>query len=319
MIAIYYEHPEWFKPLFAELDRRGLPYTRLAAHRHRFDPEVDQLPYRLLFNRMSPSAYVRGHGQAIFYTHPFLAYLDEIGLPVINGHRSWILETSKARQLALFRRLGLRYPRARVIDSPQEAPAAAQGLEFPVVVKPNIGGSGANIVRFDSQRELEAAVPGLELGLDSTALVQELLPARGEQVVRVEVLGGSFLYAIRLRLTDTFNLCPADYCLPEGNSAGQSGNGRFGGGLGSADGLSGRIVTGYQPPPEAIRDVERITAAAQIDVGGVEYLVNDRDGERYYYDVNALSNFVADAPNVIGFDPFERLGDWLEERVAVLA
>ena len=24
-IAIYYEHPEWFRPLFAELDRRGIP------------------------------------------------------------------------------------------------------------------------------------------------------------------------------------------------------------------------------------------------------------------------------------------------------
>ena len=24
-IAIYYEQPHWFKPLFAELDRRGTP------------------------------------------------------------------------------------------------------------------------------------------------------------------------------------------------------------------------------------------------------------------------------------------------------
>jgi hypothetical protein len=53
-----------------------------------------------------------------------------------------------------------------------------------------------------------------------------------------------------------------------------------------------------------------------LDVGGIEYLVDDRDGRRYVYDINALSNFVADAPNVIGFDPFERLVDYLEARLA---
>ena len=25
-IAIFYEHPEWFKPMFAELNRRGIAY-----------------------------------------------------------------------------------------------------------------------------------------------------------------------------------------------------------------------------------------------------------------------------------------------------
>ncbi|MCJ7825001.1 MAG: hypothetical protein MUP44_08895, partial [Anaerolineales bacterium] len=54
-----------------------------------------------------------------------------------------------------------------------------------------------------------------------------------------------------------------------------------------------------------------------IEVGGVEYLVNTRDGEVYYYDINALSNFVADAPNVIGFDPFPRLVDFIMKRAGI--
>ena len=49
-----------------------------------------------------------------------------------------------------------------------------------------------------------------------------------------------------------------------------------------------------------------------IDIGGIEYITDARDGKRYYYDINALSNFVADGPNVIGFDPFAKLVDWLE-------
>ena len=55
--------------------------------------------------------------------------------------------------------------------------------------------------------------------------------------------------------------------------------------------------------------------AAGIDVGGIEYIVDDRDGNIYYYDINALSNFVADAPRVIGFNPFENLADYLQDEV----
>jgi hypothetical protein len=52
--AIFHEHPDWFKPLFAELERRGIPYVRLDAARHLFDPAETQSPYSLFFNRMSP-------------------------------------------------------------------------------------------------------------------------------------------------------------------------------------------------------------------------------------------------------------------------
>jgi hypothetical protein len=43
-IGVYYEHPEWFRPLFAELDRRGTRYVRLDAARHRFDPAAASEP-----------------------------------------------------------------------------------------------------------------------------------------------------------------------------------------------------------------------------------------------------------------------------------
>ena len=53
-IAIYHEHPDWFKPLFAELERRDLPYVRLDAASHSFDPSEDDVPYSLVVNRASP-------------------------------------------------------------------------------------------------------------------------------------------------------------------------------------------------------------------------------------------------------------------------
>jgi len=75
---------------------------------------------------------------------------------------------------------------------------------------------------------------------------------------------------------------------------------------------NGLRVEGYTPPDDVIAAVERIMAASGIDVGGIEYMIDDRDGNLVYYDINALSNFVADAPRVVGFDPFARLADYLE-------
>jgi hypothetical protein len=77
---------------------------------------------------------------------------------------------------------------------------------------------------------------------------------------------------------------------------------------------SGLKVEGYTPPPQVIADCELIMQTAKIDVGGIEYMIDDRDGRMVYYDINALSNFVADAVNVVGFDPFVRLVDYLESR-----
>ena len=72
-------------------------------------------------------------------------------------------------------------------------------------------------------------------------------------------------------------------------------------------------MEGTTPPRQQVQDVERIMKAAGIEVGGIEYMVDSRDGRLYYYDINALSNFVADASRVIGFDPFVRLADYLEQ------
>ena len=311
-IGIYYEHPEWFKPLFAELDRRGTPYERIPAGSHRWDP-ADAPRWSLVFNRMSPSAYLRGGANAIFSTASWLRYLERAGVRVVNGHTAWLTEISKADQLALLGELGLPYPRARAINHPEQAVAAAQGLRFPLAVKPNIGGSGAGVRRFETAEELRGAVEagGLDLGIDGTGLVQEFIPAEESRITRVEVLGGSYLYGIRIYTPgNSFDLCPADVCQRVDGAALDAQ-------VCAVDAPSrGLRVEGYEPPAQVRAQVERIMAAAGIEVGGIEYMIDARDGQLYYYDVNALSNFVADAPNVVGFDPFARLADYLEREAA---
>lgn len=314
-IAIFYEQQHWFKPLFAELDRRGTEYVKINAVEHGYAIEDHpELQYSILLNRMSPSAWNREHGDAIFYTLGFLEHLEKRGVRVINGLKAFRTELSKAAQLSLLDSLNLPYPKARVIHRASQAVAGTEGLRWPVVVKPNIGGSGAGVKRFNTPDALSAAAADNELafGLDSTALVQEFIPARDAHIVRVEVLNGRFLYAIKVHITgETFDLCPADICK---TTTGQDLD-RAACPIDAPK--SGLRVEGYTPPPEAIADVERIMGHAGIELGGVEYIVDDRDGQRLYYDINALSNFVADGPKVVGFDPFAKLVDWLEAEAAI--
>jgi hypothetical protein len=309
-MAIYYEHPDWFRPLFAELDSRGVNYVKLDASCHSFDLAAGGADFSLVFNRMSASAYLRGNGQAIFFTQSYLAYLETLDVRVINGTRAFALEISKVRQLQLLYSLGLGFPKTQVVNCANEILAAALQIGFPLLVKPNIGGRGAGIVRFDSIEQLRTATnkASLNLGIDQTALVQEFIPARNGHITRVETLGGKFLYAIDIFTSgQSFNLCPAEICQVESVSAfiedstGGTPNQRL------------KVET-CKPLPSIIDAVEKIAAFGGIDVGGVEYMIDDRDGRIVYYDINALSNFVANAPQVLGFDPHARLVDYLEQQ-----
>src|SRR5918911_5395077 len=157
MLGFLFEHPDWFVPLFAELDRRELAYQRIAADALRYDPAASSAPYSLVFNRMSPSAYLRGHTRAIFAAQHFLAHLERLGVAVINGSRAYALELSKARQLDLLASLELPAPETHVVNAVAQLEAAAAQLAFPLIVKPNVGGSGALMRRFDSLAEIADA------------------------------------------------------------------------------------------------------------------------------------------------------------------
>ena len=320
-VGILYEHPEWFVPLFAELDRRGLPYERITADAYSFDPSAPTVPYGLVVNRVSPSSYLRDHMSAIFQTQSFLAYLEAIGVPIINGAQPFALETSKARQLTLLAGLGIPHPRSRIVNHPSKVTNAARQLAYPLIIKPNIGGSGALMRRFETEDELQPALVNGELdpifGIDQSAVVQEYHPPKGGSIVRVEALDDAFLYAIRIYNdpNEGFNLCPADICqVPE--SVAQPAD-DFAFCPVEVPAKTPKRIEVAEPPQWVIDDVLRIFRSARVDIGGVEYLESERDSAIYLYDVNPISNFVTDAPRLVGFDPFVRFVDYIERRAGL--
>jgi hypothetical protein len=86
-----------------------------------------------------------------------------------------------------------------------------------------------------------------------------------------------------------FNLCPADICQdekspsPERKPVVEYCPG------GEPEKRRMRIEP-YELPAAIVEQVLAIAREAGLDLGGIEYLVNDRDGHTYFYDVNALSN-----------------------------
>ena len=303
VLGVYYEHPTWFAPLFAELETRGVPYRALRPEEVTFDPGRRPEGLGLLLNRMSASSFLRGDARRLQFTLHYLEHLEWHGVPVVNGSEAYRTEVSKARQLELFRRCGLAHPETRVVNRPEAVPEAAGSLPFPVIVKPNVGGAGAGVARYDTLEAVENAVArgNVEPGVDGTLLIQEYIPPKDGRITRVEVLGDGFLYAIRVPVGESdFNLCPAEICAVDENDGRSGGN---------------EPVEACTPPDGVIRSVLQVAKAAGVEVGGMEYVEDARDGRLHFYDINALSNFVANAEAVVGFDPWAHLVDWLTARL----
>lgn len=292
-LALLYEHPAWFQPLFAALDRRGIDYAALHADGHSFDPTDRSVPAPVVFNRIAMSSFLREPEHPVFYAQALMAHWAASGARVINGAGTLAVDASKARQLSVIANLGLGVPATRVVHRAADLIVASEGLRFPIVVKANIGGSGAGIVRYGDAASLAEAVADGTVpdSIDRVLLVQEYVPVRGGKVTRLETLAGKFLYAIDIDGGGGFDLCPADFCLA---------------------GKPAIAITAAEPDAALIDAAERIARAAGLDIGGIEVMIDDRDSTPRFYDINALSNFVANPLDILGWDPHERLVDWLE-------
>lgn len=298
-LAILYEHPLWFEPLFAALERRGVSYEKIQLDDHWFDLDSPP-PASVVLSRVAMSGFLREAEHSIFYAASLLDHWRRGGTTVLNGPEVLAIDSSKARQLSLIRSLGLAVPETRVVHRAADLVAAAEGVAFPLLVKANIGGSGAGIVLYRSREELEQSVADgtHPRSIDQVLLVQDYVPPRGGTILRLETLGGKFLYALEVESGgESFDLCPADACVAQPGRA--------------------AIAMAAVTPDGAIVDAaERIAQAAGLDVGGVELVIDDRDGTPRFYDINALSNFVARPLEVLGWDPHDRLVDLLERTIS---
>src|SRR5258708_604531 len=190
-LVVLFEHPEWQKPLFAALDRRGVHYGRFDLKKGAFDP--DSVPEATLyFNQASPSAYVRGNTRAVPFALSLIRSLELSGARVLNGSRAFSLELSKSAQAALMQRLGIIHPRTLAFNDVDVA-LAHWGDRWPALLKPEQGGSGPRMYLLRSSDDLVHLLrdrPDLCLP-DNLLMLQAYFETDAAQdTVRIEILGG---------------------------------------------------------------------------------------------------------------------------------
>jgi glutathione synthase/RimK-type ligase-like ATP-grasp enzyme len=312
-LIVLHEHPEWQKPLFAALTRRGVSFEPFDVTRAAFS-NVEPLRAKVYFNQASPSAYIRGNTRAVPLALAYMRSLERLGARVLNGAEVFALELSKSTQATLLRTLDIDCPRSITFNDPGALRAYEAEIRWPALLKPDQGGSGARIQVVESLAQVEALfLRDPEMWLpDNLFLLQEYLPHDPERgITRLEFLGGELLYAMRVVTHGRFNLCPSPVCNPDD-------------GMGSCELPAEQSAPDSPPvefypfpdvPGDAVESAKRIARAAKLDVGGIEYL-ETVDGRRVFYDINANSNLRPSVAAAFGFDPFERVVDFLTSQLA---
>ena len=310
-IAFIYEHPTWSESLINCFQQKGLAISPVNVAELKFDSDCRSCSYDLAINRVNIMPSAERSPQVFFQTQHFLRWLELCHVRVINGSKSHAIGASKVNQNAVFSSLGLHYPAGISFYQPEAALEAANQIGYPVIVKPNIGGSGSGVVLFNDLQELEQAVrfKSLDLGVDRTGIVQRYIRSDG-YVYRIEILGDDVLYTIRQEIQQgQFNYCAADGCSTVDrsevmDSEDEQQNFRV---------LQGnnRIET-FHPDHEIVENVARIISMCGADFGGVEYLMDTDNNEPCYYDFNPYSNFVSNAEELLGFSAEEKFVEFVQ-------
>jgi D-alanine-D-alanine ligase-like ATP-grasp enzyme len=280
-VHVLHENPEWMPPFAAAFAAEGVDWDETLVTGGSLD--LTATPAEgLWWSRMSASAHTRGHTAAAEHARALLDVLEAHGRRVVNGRAVLDLELSKVRQLALLRAARIAVPRtvAVVGGRPDDVLAAAATVGPPVVVKPNRGGKGLGVTRFDSVDELAAALPGLDEPVDGVLLVQEYVEPARPRITRAEIVGGELVYAIT---ADTerggFQLCPADACAVDGTPA-------------------SLFALRTEPLPAGLADAyESFARWHGLEVAGFEF-IETADGRAVTYDVNTNTNYNPDVEAV---------------------
>ena len=291
-IFVLHENEEWVVPLRRAFDAQELPYDEWHLAEGAIDlGEIP--PGGIFYNRMSASSHTRGHRYAPEFAGSVIAWLEGHGRRVVNGGRALELEVSKVKQYAALNAAGIPTPHTLVAVGREAAREAVRKLGAPLVLKPNRGGKGLGVQKFDDTAAAEAFLDGADFdaGPDGTVLVQRYVQPAEPIIVRNEFVGGRLLYAVRVDTSDGFELCPADVCnIDEGPTTARP---KF------------EVLDDFAHPLHSA--MERFLARNGIEVAGIE-MITDTDGRSWVYDINTNTNYNPEAEAAAGLAGTDRSG-----------
>jgi glutathione synthase/RimK-type ligase-like ATP-grasp enzyme len=298
---VLHENDEWLPPFRAAFAAAGL----VLGEWHLAEGSVDLTqspPDAVYFSRMSASAHTRGHAHAPALAAAILGWLERHGRTVLNGSRALAFETSKAAQSNALAAAGIAVPATvAAVGAAALVAAAERFARWPLIVKPNCGGKGLGIRRFEDAAGLAAfaADPAqVAESIDGIWLLQELFQTADGSITRAEFIDGRFHYAVRVATGGSFELCPAEACDLDERP---------------------RFAMTDDVPADLIRRLEAFLAANGIAIAGVEF-ARLADGRALVYDINTNTNYNPAAEQAAGVVPGPmRLAEAIRARLAATA
>ncbi|MGZ0190150.1 MAG: ATP-grasp domain-containing protein [Alphaproteobacteria bacterium] len=297
-IIILHENDEWLPPFRAAFEEAGLNHKEWHLSTGSIDLSAPP-EHAIYYSRMSASAHTRGHENAPALAQAVLNWLELHGRQILNGSRALYFETSKVAQYTALEALGIPTPATVAAAGRQALVDAAERFDhWPVIVKPNRGGKGLGVQRFENLADLQAFAANPEALADSVDgiwLLQELFETTDGAISRAEFIDGKFHYAIQVVTGGSFELCPAEACDIN-------------------DGPSFTITQDI--PADLIASYERFLAANHISIAGIEF-ARTVDGRVLTYDINTNTNFNPAAEQAAGVTSGPaRLAEAVQERLA---
>jgi hypothetical protein len=304
-VFVIHENHAWVEPLREAFAVQGVPFEEWFVDGGALDLGAEP-PHGVFYNRMSASSHTRNHRFAPEQTSVLLAWLERHGRRVINGSRALRLEISKAAQYAALNAQGVATPPTVAVAGDVFGNGALRSLgTTPIILKPNRGGKGQGVRRFETASELAVFVGGEEFepSLDGISLVQQHVASPENYITRVEFIGGEYFYAVRVETEGSFELCPADPCA----AVDRAGSGKRG--------REPRFTIGDAVDPDLIRDYRAFFAANGVEIGAAEF-ITDIEGRTYTYDVNTNTNYNSAAEADAGRFGMQEVARFLGQELA---
>ncbi len=304
IIYIIHENDEWVAPLKLALDNIAAPYREWHMGKGHFNIS-ERPPEGIFYNRMSASSHTRGHRFAPELTAVILPWLERHNRTVVNGSSALNIELSKAQQQMAFESHNIVTPKTLYAQNKEDIVSAAKHFSTPFIIKHNRAGKGLGVFLCTHQSDLLEHLQSEQFSpsIDGIHLLQDYIQSPSQSIVRMEFVGGKFLYAVEVSTGGSFELCPADQCNIEGafcptNDTTLSQGPKF------------KIINHYQNP--LIPHYEALLETHNIQIAGIEYIV-DANGQSYAYDINTNTNYNSEAEKQAGIYGMKAIASYLAD------
>lgn len=138
-----------------------------------------------------------------FFGLSILRHLEKLGVPMINHAHAIEATKDKLFSTQVFAEQHLPVPKTMLIKHPANSTLVKKEIGFPAVVKIFAGSYGKGVYLVHNQREFEDFIDFAHgIKEDEAIIVQEYVDSRPGEDVRVLVVGGKVLGAMKRSATD---------------------------------------------------------------------------------------------------------------------